>query len=65
MSDMTLRSDFGSMAAHSGRRVRSARSVKIPQNDDEYGGINDQISGILSNEDSDLSVDFAELVRGQ
>ena len=62
---MTLHSEFGSLAAHSGRRARSARSVKRPQIDDEYGGMIDQISGIYSNEDSDLSVDFADLVKSQ
>lgn len=65
MSDMTLHNEFGSMAAPSGRRAQSARSVKRPTNDDEYGGMIDHISDILSNEDSDLSVDFADLVKSQ
>ena len=53
------------MATPSGRRAQSARSVKRPTNEDEYGGMIDHISDILSNEDSDLSVDFADLVKNQ
>ena len=65
MSDMTLHSEFGSMAADSSRRARSARSLKRPQTDGDYGGMIDQISGIHSNDDSDLSIDFADLVKFQ
>lgn len=64
---MTLRSEYGSLANSGSRRVRSARSVQRlgQRDDDKESGMIDQISGILSNEESDLSVDFADIVKNQ